>query len=149
MDDKIVGDFAELFKYLNNTPDLNTEIRQRLREIQSYLESKENILCALRILHGTRTDEEMERAAIAASLKFQEIEQTLLNEQGKGEPPSPNWEWHGAYWHKHKNIIVSLYPQGDVVRWETVVDGQALDELAETARAAMRAAYLKLEREEG
>jgi hypothetical protein len=76
-----------------------------------------------------------------AKIDKAELEQTLLNEQGKGEPPSPDWEWAGAYWsHKHRNIIVSLYRQGDVVSWETIINGVAIDDLSDTARAAMRAA---------
>jgi hypothetical protein len=142
-----MGDVAKAICYLFQTiSDLRaknieleseraTAIRLRLEQVEC-----ENLLYATG--HWTPNDERSAGVSVPEAIRAliaenQEIKQTLLNEQGKGEPPSPGWEWKIMFW---KNGDFEVKTRDCViVRWELWKGGVLLDEYP-TARAAIRAA---------
>jgi hypothetical protein len=76
----------------------------------------------------------------ALAARVAELEATLANERGEGEPPSPHWtpcfDADGRFWRSPRTIVGLL---ADGWHW-TVRRGRVPSGVASTARDAMRAA---------
>ena len=74
--------------------------------------------------------------------RIAELEATLANERGEGEPPVKGWRWIHVEWSNHTTDLMHTFREGDVWIWERVVLGGVVVRkgTAATARDAMRAA---------
>ena len=74
--------------------------------------------------------------------RIAELEATLANERGEGEPPVKGWRWIHVEWSNHTTDLMHTFREGDVWIWERLVLGGIVVRkgTAATARDAMRAA---------
>jgi hypothetical protein len=97
--------------------------------------------------HWTPNDERHAGVSVPEAIREliaenREMGQTLLNEQGKGEPPSEGWKWKITFWGKGDFKVQTR--DCVIARWELWDAGVLLGEYP-TARAAMRAVDKEVE----
>jgi hypothetical protein len=116
-----------------------TAIRLQLEKVEC-----ENLLYTTG--HWTPNDERHAGVSVPEAIREliaenREMGQTLLNEQGKGEPPSEGWEWDDGRWATADgpHLYQVLREENTSTTWELYCESAPLG-THPTARAAMRAA---------